>query len=128
MNICHNKEALKSWFLATLLTLHGFAQVVSLPLLVDDWLVDLSSCEVVVPGKADVQETLIVPQVQVNFSAIVKNKDFPWGHYAHLSQDEQNGAGPHSEETLKLCWASITQLTKSYAHGPTEWDIRWHIK
>lgn len=57
-------------------TLYSLAQVVSPPLLVDDRLVDLSSGEVVVPGKTDVQETLIVPQVQIHLPAVIENKNF----------------------------------------------------
>lgn len=45
------------------LTLHGLAQVVPPPLLVDDRLVDLSSGEVVVFGETDVEKSLIVSQV-----------------------------------------------------------------
>lgn len=58
------------WFVYSL-TLHSLAQVVSLPLLVDDRLVDLPSGEVVVSGKTDVQETLIIPQVQIYLPTII---------------------------------------------------------
>lgn len=54
--------------------MHSLAQVVSSPLLVDYRLVNLSSGEVVVFGETDVQETLIVPQVQIHFPAIIENK------------------------------------------------------
>lgn len=58
------------------LTLHSLAQVVSPPLLVDHRLVDLSCGEVVVPSETDVQETLVVPQVQIHLPSIIENKYF----------------------------------------------------
>lgn len=45
---------LNVWWFVYLLTLYSLAQVVSLPLLVDDRLVDLASGEVVVSGKTDI--------------------------------------------------------------------------
>lgn len=60
------------------LTLYSLAQVVSLPLLVDDRLVDLASGQVVVLGEPDVQEAFVVPQVQVHLATIVQHKHFPW--------------------------------------------------
>lgn len=62
---------LNVWWFVYLLTLYSLAQVVSLPLLVDDRLVDLASGEVVVSGKTDIQETLIISQVQIYLPTII---------------------------------------------------------
>lgn len=59
------------------LTLDRLPQIVSVPLLVDDRLVDLPSGEVVFSGETDVQEPLVVPQVEIYLPTIVKNKHFP---------------------------------------------------
>lgn len=57
-------------------TLYSLAQIVSSPLLGDYRLIDLSSGEVVVSGKTDVKETLIIPQVQIHLTAIIENIHF----------------------------------------------------
>lgn len=58
-------------------TLHCFPEVITSPLLVNDLLVDLSRCDVVVPVQRDIQESLVVAQVQVHLPAIIEHEDFP---------------------------------------------------
>lgn len=53
------------------ITLDSFAKIVSLPLLVDDILVDLPSSQIVVFGESDIKEALIVTKVQVHFPSII---------------------------------------------------------
>lgn len=59
-----------------LFTLHSLAKVVSPPLFVDDRLVDLAGGQVVVSGQPDVEETLIIPQIQVHLAAVVQHEHF----------------------------------------------------
>lgn len=56
--------------------LHRLAKVVSSPLLVDDMLVYLARCDVVVFGEGDVEVALVVPQIEIDLSAIVQHKAF----------------------------------------------------
>ena len=51
--------------------LHGLSQVLAAPLLGDDGLVNAAGGDVVGPGQHSVGETLVVPQVQVGFGAVV---------------------------------------------------------
>ena len=51
--------------------LYGLAKVVSLPLFLDDIIVHLPSGDIVVPSQGDVEKSLIVAQVQIDFSAII---------------------------------------------------------
>ena len=60
----------------TTLTLDCLAEVVPASLLVDDVLVDLARCDVVVTVQRDIEEALIVPKVKVDLAAIVQHKYF----------------------------------------------------
>jgi hypothetical protein len=50
--------------------LHGFAEVVAFALALDDMLVDLAGCDVVVAREGDVEVTLIVAEIEVDFAAV----------------------------------------------------------
>lgn len=65
-----------------LFTLHSLAQVVSPPLFVDHRLIDLASGQVVVSGQPDVEETFVVPQIQVYLAPVIQHKHFPWTVWA----------------------------------------------
>lgn len=56
-----------------ILTLHCLSQVVADSFLLNHLFVNLSRGYVIVPTQCDVQESLVVAQVQVNFTAIVKD-------------------------------------------------------
>jgi len=56
--------------------LYGFTQIVSLALAFDDVLVNLASGDVVVAGQSDVEVTLVVAEIEVNFTAVGEDKDF----------------------------------------------------
>lgn len=73
------------------ITLDSFAKIVSLPLLVDDILVDLPSGQIVVFGESDVEEALIVTQVQVHFPSIIQHKHLPCSTKAQAHMSEGNG-------------------------------------
>ena len=45
-------------------------------LLLDDFTIDLSSCDVVVFGQGHVQVSLIVSKIQICFTSVVEHKDF----------------------------------------------------
>ena len=51
--------------------LDSLAQVVALPLLLNHIVIHLPCGDVVLLGKADVQEPLVVPKIQIYFSTII---------------------------------------------------------
>lgn len=53
------------------ITLDSFAEIVSLPLLVDDILVNLPSSQIVVFGESDIKEALVVTKVQVHLPSVI---------------------------------------------------------
>ena len=53
------------------LTLYSLPKIVSISFFLNDILINLSCCYVVVTVKSDVKETLIVTKVKVHFSSIV---------------------------------------------------------
>ena len=55
--------------------LHGLAEVIALAFLLDDVLEDLAGGEIIEAGQDAVGETLIVPQVQISFRAVVEDVD-----------------------------------------------------
>jgi len=56
--------------------LDRLADVFARTLLLDDVLVDLASGDVVLAREGDVEVTLVVAKVEVDFTAIVEDKDF----------------------------------------------------
>lgn len=52
------------------------AEVVTSALLLDDVGVDFTGCNVVLAGQGNVEVTLVVAEIEVDFTAIVENKDF----------------------------------------------------
>jgi hypothetical protein len=56
--------------------LHGFAEIVAFALALDDMLVDLAGCDVVVAREGDVEVALVVAEIKVDFAAVGKDKDF----------------------------------------------------
>jgi hypothetical protein len=56
--------------------LHGLAQVVALALALDNVLVDLAGCDVVVAGEGDVEVALVVAEIEIDFTAVGENEDF----------------------------------------------------
>lgn len=56
--------------------LHGFAQIVTLALPADNLLVYFASGDVILTRQGYVEVAFIISQVQINFTAIVKNEDF----------------------------------------------------
>lgn len=57
----------------------SFPQVIAFAFLINDILVYLSSSQIIVLGKADVEETLIVTQVKVYFPTIIQDKNLTCG-------------------------------------------------
>ena len=55
----------------TFLTLYCFSEIVSLPLPLNDTLVDLAGRDVIIPMQCDVQESLIVSKVKVHLTTII---------------------------------------------------------
>ena len=58
----------------TTLTLNCLPQIVSIPLSLNNVLINLSRGYVVVAVKSDVEETLVVPEVKVHFTTIIQYK------------------------------------------------------
>jgi hypothetical protein len=56
-------------------TLDSLAKVVATTLTLDDVLVDFSGGDVVVAGKLDIEEALVVAKVEINLTPVVKNED-----------------------------------------------------
>lgn len=57
--------------------MNSFSEVISSSLAINNVLVDFPSCDVVVTMKCHVEKAFVVTKVKVDFSAIVKNKNFP---------------------------------------------------
>lgn len=51
--------------------MHSFAHVVPTPLFIDHMLIDLAGSDVVIFTKIDIQESLIIPEVYINFPTII---------------------------------------------------------
>lgn len=51
--------------------LYGFADIVALPLLVNDVLVDLASRDVVFASQGDIQVAFVVAEIQICLTAVV---------------------------------------------------------
>jgi hypothetical protein len=56
--------------------LHGFAEIIAAPLFQDDAFVDLAAGEVVMPAEDAIGETLVVPEIEISFGAVVQNVNF----------------------------------------------------
>ena len=56
--------------------LHCTSEVVATTLALYDVLVDLASCNVVLARQRDVEIALVVPEIEVDLTAIVKDEDF----------------------------------------------------
>ena len=56
--------------------LHRLAQVVALALALDDMLVDFAGRDVVIAGQGDVEITLVVAEVEVDFAAVGEDEYF----------------------------------------------------
>jgi hypothetical protein len=56
--------------------LYRLAKIVAFALALDDVLVDLTSCDVVVARESDVEVTLIVAEIEVDFAAVGEDEHF----------------------------------------------------
>lgn len=56
--------------------LNGAAEVITATLLLDNVLVDLAGCDVVLASEGDVEIALVVAEIKVDFTAVVKDEDF----------------------------------------------------
>ena len=65
--------------------LHGLAKVVSTTFSLDDLVVDLPGCDVVVSRKSNSNETLVVAQVKIDFTTIVHHKHLTMLERRHCS-------------------------------------------
>ena len=65
--------------------LNGFAEVIAAPFRFDDFRVHLSSGQVVVPPEVQVEEALVVPKVEIDFTAVVEDKDLTVFKRTHRS-------------------------------------------
>ena len=52
-----------------------FPKIVSFSFLVDDTLIDLPSGDIIISAQGNVQESLVVAQIQVDLSSIIKDID-----------------------------------------------------
>src|SRR6266700_6449234 len=75
--------------------LDGLAEIISATLLRDDLLVNAPGGPVVIARKFGVSETLVVPEVEVGFGAVIGDEDF-----AVLKR--RHGAGIHVEVWIEL--------------------------
>ena len=56
--------------------LYRLPKVISTTLALDDVLVDLTGCDVVLAGESDVKISLVVPEVEVDFTAVIEDEAF----------------------------------------------------
>ena len=75
-NSCHSLNPILHGIREMWYNLDSFAQIVSSTFPLDDMLVDLPRCDVVLAGKGDIEVSLVVAQIQVDFSTVVQNEDF----------------------------------------------------
>ena len=52
-------------------------KIVTAPLPLDYVLIDLARCDIILSRQCDVKVSFVVPQIEVNFPAVVKDKNFP---------------------------------------------------
>lgn len=83
LQVCYYQDLLQE-FISCQITLHSFAEVVPPPLPVDDVLVYFAGRDVVVAVEGDVEESLVVTKVKVNFTPIVQHKDFTCSIYKYM--------------------------------------------
>jgi hypothetical protein len=62
-------------------TLNSFAEIIAATFLAYYVLVDLPSRDVVVAVKGDIQESFVVAQVKIDFSAVGEHEHFPCSKY-----------------------------------------------
>lgn len=79
----------------------SFAKIVSLPLLVDDVLVDLPSSQVVVFGESDIKEALVVPKVQIHLPSVIQHKHLACG--TRKTAQMSRGNSPHQQFVGFVC-------------------------
>jgi hypothetical protein len=56
--------------------LHSLAEIVTFSLALNDVLVDLASCDVVVAGEGDVEVSLVIAEIEIDFTAVGENEYF----------------------------------------------------
>ena len=56
--------------------LDSLSQVVASPLTLNYVLIDLTCCDIVLPCEGDVEVSFVISEVEIDFSAVVEDKDF----------------------------------------------------
>lgn len=56
--------------------LHGLAEIIALSLAFDDVLVYLAGCDIVVASQCDVEVSLVVAEIEVDFTAVGEDENF----------------------------------------------------
>jgi len=57
--------------------LNCLAQIITSTLLLNNMLVYLPRCDIVLAVEGDIEIAFVISEVQINFSAVIKDKDFP---------------------------------------------------
>jgi hypothetical protein len=71
--------------------LYRLAKIVAFALALDDVLVDLTSCDIVVAGESDVEVTLVVAEIEVDFAAVGEDEYFAVPANCSVSHQGQSG-------------------------------------
>ena len=66
--------------------LHRFAEIIASTFFVDDRLIDLAAGQIVVTRKNAVRESLVVPEVEIGFRAIVQDVNLAVLKWVHRSR------------------------------------------
>lgn len=70
--------------------LHGFTQIVSLALTLNNMLVYFTRCDIIVASKSDVEIAFIVAEVKIDFTAIGEDENFAMPDYQSILYSQGN--------------------------------------
>ena len=94
--------------------LHSLSQVVTIALLLDDLVVDLTRRDIVTRSKGDVQEALVVTQVEIRLTAVLQNINFAVLKRGHgASVDVQVWIDLHRRNSVAMCLENDTETRNS---------------
>ena len=66
--------------------LHGGAEIVAAPFLLEDLLVNLAGSDVVTPGSRNAGEAFVVTKIEVRLGPVIGHEDFPVLIRAHRAR------------------------------------------
>jgi hypothetical protein len=81
--------------------LDGLSEVIAPSLTLDYVLVDLARCNIALASEGNVEVTLVVPEIEVDFSAIVEDKDFTVPGRPYLAFFQTHLCTPRKRDLLR---------------------------